>query len=62
AVDMDRGLRPGVRDQGRLALAQEYPQVEGHAFFSAKEVAEDRIGAMARVVADHYGQAARRPR
>lgn len=45
-----------------LALAQEYPQVEGHAFFSAKEVAEDRIGAMARVVADHYGQAARRPR
>ncbi|WP_413756397.1 glycoside hydrolase family 10 protein [Streptomyces sp. MMBL 11-3] len=39
-----------------LTLAAGYPQVGGHVFFSAKEVAADRIGAMARVVADHYRQ------
>ena len=32
----------------------DYPEVRGHVFFSAKEVVADRIGAMARVVADHY--------
>ncbi|MFF8832918.1 glycoside hydrolase family 10 protein [Streptomyces sp. NPDC015131] len=37
-----------------LTLAGEYPRVGGHVFFSAKEVVTDRIGAMARVVADHY--------
>jgi uncharacterized lipoprotein YddW (UPF0748 family) len=37
-----------------LALAGEYDQVRGHCFFAAKEVAADRNGAMARVVADHY--------
>ncbi|MEW1549080.1 glycoside hydrolase family 10 protein [Streptomyces tsukubensis] len=37
-----------------LTLAGEYGQVRGHCFFSAKEVGADRIGAMARVVADHY--------
>ncbi|GAA0608697.1 glycoside hydrolase family 10 protein [Streptomyces crystallinus] len=37
-----------------LTLARKYPSVRGHCFFSAKDVAEDRIGAMARVVADHY--------
>ncbi|WP_435876951.1 glycoside hydrolase family 10 protein [Streptomyces acidicola] len=37
-----------------LTFARDYPQVRGHVFFSAKEVGEDRIGAMARVVADHY--------
>ncbi|MCP3817146.1 family 10 glycosylhydrolase [Streptomyces sp. A3M-1-3] len=37
-----------------LTLGARYPEVGGHAFFSAKEVAADRIGAMARVVADHY--------
>ncbi|MFF6994075.1 glycoside hydrolase family 10 protein [Streptomyces sp. NPDC008313] len=45
-----------------LTLAQEYPQVRGHVFFSAKEAGEDRIGAMARVVADHYRHPARPPR
>ncbi|MEO3975290.1 family 10 glycosylhydrolase [Streptomyces sp. CAU 1734] len=46
-----------------LTLAGEYEQVRGHCFFSAKEVGTDRNGAMARVVADHYGQtgAGRRP-
>ncbi|MEU1075392.1 MULTISPECIES: family 10 glycosylhydrolase [unclassified Streptomyces] len=37
-----------------LTLARRYPSVRGHCFFSGKDVAEDRIGAMARVVADHY--------
>lgn len=37
-----------------LTLAARYPEVKGHVFFAAKEVGVDRIGAMARVVADHY--------
>jgi uncharacterized lipoprotein YddW (UPF0748 family) len=37
-----------------LKLAATYPRVGGHCFFAAKEVTEDRIGAMAAVVADHY--------
>ncbi|MFD9485488.1 glycoside hydrolase family 10 protein [Streptomyces sp. NPDC059991] len=37
-----------------LTLARKYRSVRGHCFFSAKDVAQDRIGAMARVVADHY--------
>ncbi|MFF6878949.1 glycoside hydrolase family 10 protein [Streptomyces sp. NPDC012474] len=45
-----------------LTLAGEYPQVRGHAYFAAKDVASDRLGAMARVVADHYGQPAPPPR
>ncbi|WP_184561819.1 glycoside hydrolase family 10 protein [Streptomyces paradoxus] len=45
-----------------LTLAAEYPQVRGHAYFAARDVAADRIGAMARVVADHYGQPAPPPR
>lgn len=45
-----------------LRLAGEYPQVRGHVYFAAKDVAADRIGAMARVVADHYGQPAPPPR
>ncbi|MFJ7333518.1 glycoside hydrolase family 10 protein [Streptomyces sp. NPDC101116] len=39
-----------------LTLAKEYPQVRGHVYFAAKDVAADRIGAMARVVTDHYGR------
>ncbi|WP_455431492.1 glycoside hydrolase family 10 protein [Streptomyces collinus] len=45
-----------------LTLAGEYAQVRGHVYFAAKDVAADRIGAMARVVADHYGQPAPPPR
>ncbi|RST16433.1 hypothetical protein E2C00_25810 [Streptomyces sp. WAC05374] len=44
-----------------LALAAEHPRVRGHVFFSAKEVVTDRIGAMARVVADHYPTPVRPP-
>ncbi|MEF9902720.1 glycoside hydrolase family 10 protein [Streptomyces sp. P9-A2] len=44
-----------------LTLATSYPQARGHVFFAAKEVAVDRIGAMARVVADHYQRPAKAP-
>ncbi|MER6538748.1 family 10 glycosylhydrolase [Streptomyces sp900105755] len=44
-----------------LTLAGRYPQVGGHVYFAAKEVAADRIGALARVVADHYQQPATPP-
>ncbi|MFG3405345.1 glycoside hydrolase family 10 protein [Streptomyces sp. NPDC048142] len=37
-----------------LTLAREHEEVGGHVFFSAKRVMADRIGAMRRVVADHY--------
>ncbi|MFE9254963.1 glycoside hydrolase family 10 protein [Streptomyces sp. NPDC006879] len=37
-----------------LRLTRELPEVRGHIFFSADQVVEDRIKAMARVVADHY--------
>ncbi|QOV39517.1 family 10 glycosylhydrolase [Streptomyces ferrugineus] len=45
-----------------LALAKDQPGACGHVFFAARDMAEDRIGAMARVVADHYGQPAITPR
>ncbi|MFF4507232.1 glycoside hydrolase family 10 protein [Streptomyces sp. NPDC001401] len=45
-----------------LTLAKDHPQVRGHIFFAAKDVATDRIGAMARVVADHYQRPAKPPR
>ncbi|MFE9397738.1 glycoside hydrolase family 10 protein [Streptomyces flavidovirens] len=44
-----------------LTLAADHPEVRGHVFFSAKEVAADRIGAMDRVVADHYPARVRPP-
>ncbi|MGX2998200.1 glycoside hydrolase family 10 protein [Streptomyces sp. JNUCC 64] len=43
-----------------LALARErYPRVDGHVFFSGREVRTDPTGAMARVVQDHYRARAR---
>ncbi|MDC2956261.1 family 10 glycosylhydrolase [Streptomyces gilvifuscus] len=45
-----------------LTLAADHPQVRGHVYFAAKDVAADPIGAMARVIADHYQQPARPPR
>ncbi|MFE0255016.1 glycoside hydrolase family 10 protein [Streptomyces sp. NPDC059010] len=47
---------------GHLTLAKQYPEVYGHVYFAAKDLAADRIGAMAQVVADHYGQPAMTPR
>ncbi|MGW7525202.1 glycoside hydrolase family 10 protein [Streptomyces sp. NPDC054783] len=45
-----------------LTFAAGYPQVRGHVFFAAKDVAADRIGAMSRVITDHYGRSAKPPR
>ncbi|PWI08247.1 hypothetical protein DIZ27_23460 [Streptomyces sp. NWU339] len=45
-----------------LTLAEEHPQVRGHVFFAARELSTDPVGAMARVVADHYGRPATPPR
>ncbi|MFJ6087508.1 glycoside hydrolase family 10 protein [Streptomyces sp. NPDC092369] len=45
-----------------LTLADRREEVDGHVYFAAKDVAADRIGAMARVVADHYQQRAKAPR
>ncbi|MEU4895885.1 family 10 glycosylhydrolase [Streptomyces sp. NPDC044780] len=45
-----------------LTFDRDFPQVRGNVWFSAKEVAADRNGAMARVVADHYPYRVRPPR
>jgi uncharacterized lipoprotein YddW (UPF0748 family) len=45
-----------------LTLAAAHPQVRGHVFFAAEDEATDRIGALARVIADHYQQPAKPPR
>jgi uncharacterized lipoprotein YddW (UPF0748 family) len=37
-----------------LTLDSRYPQVRGNVWFAAKDVVTDPIGAMSRVVADHY--------
>ncbi|MFD5553228.1 glycoside hydrolase family 10 protein [Streptomyces sp. NPDC127068] len=37
-----------------LTLARDHPRVDGHVFFSGREVRDDPSGALARVVADHY--------
>lgn len=44
-----------------LTLAARYPQVGGHVYFAARDVAADPIGALSRVVADHYRQPALPP-
>jgi uncharacterized lipoprotein YddW (UPF0748 family) len=45
-----------------LTLAAEHPEVRGHVFFAAREVTADPVGAMTRVVADHYRRPAEPPR
>ncbi|MCL6669467.1 glycoside hydrolase family 10 protein [Streptomyces panaciradicis] len=45
-----------------LTLGADHPEVRGHMYFAARDVAADPIGAMARVVADHYQRPARPPR
>ncbi|MFI9394440.1 glycoside hydrolase family 10 protein [Streptomyces bauhiniae] len=60
------GQPPAWQDPAELSrhltLAAAYPQVRGHVFFAAQDVARDPLGAMARVVADHYRRPARHPR
>jgi uncharacterized lipoprotein YddW (UPF0748 family) len=62
----DRAQPAAWQDPGELSkhltLARRYPRVGGHVFFAAKDVADDPIGAMARVFADHYARPARPPR
>ncbi|GAB7034614.1 family 10 glycosylhydrolase [Streptomyces platensis subsp. malvinus] len=53
------GWRNPAELSRHLTFAHGYPQVGGHVYFSAKSVAKDRVGALARVVRDHYGSAAR---
>ncbi|GAA0476371.1 family 10 glycosylhydrolase [Streptomyces stramineus] len=45
-----------------LTLGHRHPEVLGHVYFSAKQVRTDPVGAMARVVRDHYPRRARPPR
>ncbi|MGV9991416.1 glycoside hydrolase family 10 protein [Streptomyces sp. NPDC003374] len=45
-----------------LTLAGARPEVRGHVYFSAGQVASDPAGALARVVADHYRRPAHAPR
>ncbi|MEU2516403.1 glycoside hydrolase family 10 protein [Streptomyces syringium] len=45
-----------------LDLGRSHPEVRGNVYFSTKQVVADPIGAMARVVADHYPDRARPPR
>ncbi|MEV5239329.1 family 10 glycosylhydrolase [Streptomyces cinnamoneus] len=45
-----------------IALGRARPEVLGNVYFSARHVVTDRIGAMARVVKDHYPHRARPPR
>ncbi|GGX99529.1 hypothetical protein GCM10010324_52400 [Streptomyces hiroshimensis] len=45
-----------------LTLCREYPEVLGNVYFSAKQVVADPIGAMARVVRDHYPARVRPPK
>lgn len=45
-----------------IDFAAGHDQVRGHVYFSGKSVVTDRIGAMGRVVADHYRSRARPPR
>lgn len=45
-----------------LTFCQDYPQVRGNVYFSARQVAADPLGAMTKVVQDHYGCRVRPPR
>ncbi|MEV5507193.1 glycoside hydrolase family 10 protein [Streptomyces orinoci] len=45
-----------------LTLDRRYPEVGGNVYFSATQVVTDPIGAMARVVRDHYPHRAHPPR
>ncbi|WP_437088617.1 glycoside hydrolase family 10 protein [Streptomyces sp. enrichment culture] len=53
--------KPGELSR-HLTLGKDHPQVRGHVFFGARDVAADPLGAMSRVAADHYGKPARTTR
>ncbi|MCS0601897.1 family 10 glycosylhydrolase [Streptomyces sp. LP11] len=54
AADEPSAWQDPVELSRHLTLAARRPEVDGHVFFAAKDVAEDPVGAMARVAADHY--------
>ncbi|MFE0513907.1 glycoside hydrolase family 10 protein [Streptomyces sp. NPDC058964] len=62
AAGQPSAWRDPVELSRHLTFAAAYPEVRGHVFFSAREVATDPAGAMARVIADHYLQPASPPR
>jgi uncharacterized lipoprotein YddW (UPF0748 family) len=45
-----------------LTFCQDYPQVKGNVYFSAKLLPQDPLGAVTQVVADHYQRPAKPPR
>ncbi|MCZ4118327.1 glycoside hydrolase family 10 protein [Streptomyces sp. H39-S7] len=45
-----------------LTFDRDHPQVRGNVFYSSTQVVADPLGAMTRVVADHYGTCAQPPR
>ncbi|NGN69722.1 family 10 glycosylhydrolase [Streptomyces sp. A7024] len=45
-----------------LTFCKDYPEVKGNIYFSAKQLPLDPLGAVSRLVADHYQQPARPPR
>ncbi|WP_254711572.1 glycoside hydrolase family 10 protein [Streptomyces sp. TRM64462] len=57
----DRAWQDPAELSRHLTFAREHDQVLGHAFFGTRDVATDRIGAMARVVSDHYPTPVRPP-
>ncbi|KUM99968.1 hypothetical protein AQI95_36305 [Streptomyces yokosukanensis] len=61
AAGQPQAWRDPVELSRHLTLAARHPQVRGHVFFAAKDVAADPIGAMSRVIADHYGRSAKPP-
>lgn len=62
----DPAQGPPWHDPGELSahltFCEDHPDVRGHVFFSARQVASDPIGAMTRVVEDHYSCRVRPPR
>ncbi|MEU2063557.1 family 10 glycosylhydrolase [Streptomyces sp. NPDC013455] len=62
AAGQPSAWRDPVELSRHLTLAARHPQVRGHVFFAARDLADDPIGAMARVVADHYREPATPPR
>jgi uncharacterized lipoprotein YddW (UPF0748 family) len=62
AAGQPRAWRDPAELSRHLSFDTDYPQVRGNVFFAAKDVANDPLGAMNRVVADHYGTRVQPPR
>nr|WP_240677501.1 family 10 glycosylhydrolase [Actinacidiphila soli] len=62
AARQPRAWRDPTELSRHLSFDADYPQVRGNVFFAAKDVANDPMGAMNRVVADHYGTRVQPPK